>query len=73
LLSYKVAVIAEVAESLPEPWEPWNKQLLEKLRRAGLAYNKEKTYRYWCNRFMIFCHPIKPEGLRMELPEELLG
>ncbi len=62
----KGPVIDDVPESLPEPREAWEVKLVKKLRREGLEYSTEKTYRYWCCRFMNFCHPLKPDELSTE-------
>ena len=53
----KGEVISDVAESKPDPTEQWERELVELIRRRGLSFNTEKTYRYWCRKFAQYCEP----------------
>jgi site-specific recombinase XerD len=62
----KSNTLTDVPESLPEPEEGWEIELVRSLRRLGRSYNTEKSYRSWCKRFVRFSRPEKPENLTME-------
>ena len=69
---YPAARPDDTPESLPEPRDHWEVELVRSLRRRGLAYRTEKAYRGWCRRFIRFCRPDQPKDLTMKHLEAFL-
>lgn len=59
----KAVLEEDTVESLPQPDEEWERELMERLRAEYKSYRTEKTYRAWCRRFVRFSAPKRAEAL----------